>query len=488
MNRIFILILSLSVAYSSYSQPDYSSDFYVYDNKGKLQQTIRFDEVKAGANDFIIVSKDGKYGIYNYKSNEITTELVYRDIAAVFNNNLALAKNKYEKWGLIDLNTNNHEVLSFEYYQIVQLDNRYYTVTKFDRKWGVYDVIEKRFVIPCQYDSRIGLKNEVFVLKHQNQYAFYGKQGEIVMPFQKQKFYLSYQYPLANIHRNKKTLLFNTSTLEYQTELEFEEYPIVFGNEYAIVTVKGRKHFLHHSGKLLTEQGFEEIDYFNDHGFAKVKINGRWGVVDKQGKIVVDFNYDNKDSCPELFRNGYHTVRKGSSAGVQRLDGSWLIEPTYYYFLYKDNGIMAFKEKQAFTLFDYNGNVIKSLPPNETIEPFGNVYLYTREGKISWMNKRFKVCGEFANMISFEKIENSNLIELEVMNEDWRYGIINQKGKLVIPADNILIQTYHVPFEILFVQNENEKWGAYNLKGKEIIETKYSRKINLNAGWSVFAE
>ena len=488
MNRIFLIITLLSVVYNSFGQHDFSSDFYIFDNRGKLQRTIRFDEVRVGANDFIIVSKDGKYGIYNYKSNENVTGLIYRDVAAIYSNGLALVKNNNEKLGIIDLNNSNQEVLSFDYYNIIQLDDRYFTVTKFDRKWGVYDVLEKRFVIPCQYDSRIGLKDEVFVIKHRNEYAFYGKQGEIVMPFQRQKFFLDFVYPLANIHRNQKTLLFNTQTLEYQSDLEFDEYPIVFSNEYSIVTVKGKQRFLHYSGRFLTVNGFDEVDNFNDYGFAKAKLDGVWGVIDKQGNLVINYEYESKDSCPELFRDGLHTARVNNAAGVKKLDNTWLIEPSFSYFQFNENSIAAYDKHQAFSLFDYNGKLIKSLPTNESIEPFGNVYLYTKDGRMSWMDNKFKVVGEFADLISLEKVQNSTLIEVEMMTDGWRYGLINHKGKIVVSIENKMIITHYLPYNVLFVQKEDGKWGAYNSKGKEIIESKYERKINLNNGWSIFAE
>lgn len=488
--RIFLMItILLSASYNTFGQRDFSDDYFIYDNKGKLQQTIRYDLVKPGNDDLIIIAKNGKYGVYNYKTNTIVTDLIYRDIISVFPNHLALAKNKSDKWGLINIKNNNEVVLPFEYYNITELNDRYYSVTQFDRKTGVYDVVEKRFVIPCQFDTRIILKDDVFVIRHQNQYALYGKKGEIVMPFQKQKFYLSYIYPIININRNNKTLLFNSRTLNYQTELEFDEFPIVFGPGYATVTIKNKQYFLHHSGRLLNQDGFEEVDFMNDYGYARVKKDGFWGVIDTLGKTMLPFKYETKNSCPELYHNGIYQERFNKDfQGIKKLDGSWLIPPKYYYFVIKKNCIMGFHKNQAFSLFDTNGKLLKSMPPNEIIEPFGNLYNYTNEeGKTGWMNQKFKIKGQ-PNNAFLDNFPHPKFAIIASQQNGWKYGAVNHKGKVIIPLENEIIQTYYAPHNIIFVKNINEKWRVHNLKGKQIIDGEFSKKMNLKNGWVVLAK
>lgn len=488
MNKFLIVILLLSIVYQSFGQRDFSSDFYIYDNKGKLKQTIRYDAVKRGANDLLIVSKEGEYGVYNYKTNTVVTDLEYRDIDAVFKNGLALAKNKHEKWGLIDAQNQNQEVLPFEYYKVFYLNDRYFTVTKFDRKWGVYDVVEKRFVIPCQFDSKIGLQDEVFVVKHKNQYGLYGKKGEIVIPFQKQKFYLDTKNNLVNINRNGKTLLFNSKTLDYQTEMEFDEFPVKFVNGAAIVSRDNRYGYMNSKGEMMTDFSYFQAENFNEFGFAKVKKSDYWTIIDKTGKEVIRIKlpYKSKRECPDVKYYGIYLERISEEMeGVRKIDGSWLIPPEYYFFFIKNGYITGQKKNREFFLFDLDGNLIKAMPPDETVEPVGQLYRYYNDGEFGWMNQKFKVIAApgTAYLNDFEHKKLATIFD----KDRKKFGAINPKGKIIIPLEIDYISTLDLEYKIVPFKKDG-KWGAYNLKGKEIIEPKYSERISLKDGWAFFKE
>ena len=488
MKRTLIIIFLLSIVYQVFGQKDFSTNFYIYDNKGKLQQTIRYDKVKLGSLGFLIVSKDGKYGVYNYKQEKIVTELKYRDIDAIFKNGLALAKNKYGKLGLIDINNANEIILPFDYYKIFYLNDRYYSVTGFNRKTGVYDVIEKRFVIPCQFDSRIGLQDEVFIIKNQNEYALYGKKGEIVMPFQKQKFYLDKKNHLVNIHRNNSTLLFNTQSLKYQTEVEFKEFPIKFSNDAMIVSRDGRYGFLNTNGEMMTDFSFFQAVNFNEYGFAKVKKKNSWTVIDKTGKeiLVTETIYESKRDCPDIKFDGIYLERISEELqGVKKLDGTWLIPPEYYFFFIKDGYITGQKKNQEFFLFDLDGNFIKSMPQNQTVEPVGKLYRYYNDGEFGWMNKRFKVKAKpgTAFLNDFEHPKFAPIY----LDSTKKFGAVNEKGKIIIPLEYDYINTFDLKYNIAPFKKDG-KWGVFNRKGKKIIAPIYSNRIALQDGWSIMVE
>ena len=43
---------------------------------------------------------------------------------------------------------------------------------------------------------------------------------------------------------------------------------------------------------------YDEADFFSE-GFAGVKLNGKWGFVDKSGKVVVPIKYEDGRSFSE---------------------------------------------------------------------------------------------------------------------------------------------------------------------------------------------
>jgi hypothetical protein len=146
------------------------------------------------------------------------------------------------------------------------------------------------------------MQDEVFTIRHNGLYALYGKNGQIVMPFQKQTFKTDSENHLINIRRNNKTLLFNTQTLEYQSELEFDEFPVEFINGFAKINKKGKYGFLSVSGKMITDFEYEIVYDFNEFGFATVQKNEKFGVIERTGKIVIPINFTEND-CPKVMND-----------------------------------------------------------------------------------------------------------------------------------------------------------------------------------------
>jgi WG containing repeat len=94
-------------------------------------------------------------------------------------------------------------------------------------------------------------------------------------------------------------------------------------------TVPNQWGYLHkRSGELLWPGRFQDASGFTQ-GFAAVKIDGKWGYIDRAGRITVQPTYD----AAFPFRGNYAVVREGDKRGFLRLDPqggiSVFIPPTY---------------------------------------------------------------------------------------------------------------------------------------------------------------
>jgi hypothetical protein len=477
MKKTALLFFLLIIGYQAIAQ----NTFYLFNAKGKVKATLQADLIKEGAGNYCIIYSEGKYGIYNYKNQKITTEIIYRDLD-ISENGLAKAKDKHEKWGIIQTaDTKDKTVLPFEYSEIQQLNERYYTLTKFDRKWGVFDAVENRFIIDCQYDTRIGLQDEVFTIRHNGLYALYGKNGQIVMPFQKQTFKTDSQNHLINIRRNNKTLLFNTQTLDYQSELEFDEFPVEFVNGFAKISKKEKSGFLSLSGKMITDFEYDNLSNFNEFGFATVQKNGKFGVIDTTKKVVIPINFTEKN-CPKVINNSLYISEKEGRFGIKKLDKTWLILPDYQSVGLRQNNIIAYKKDDSFYIFDYNGNLKYEMPPNQTIEPVGKLFRLSEDGNYGWTNQKLQIKGSIGlgYLYDFEH-ETITLIQ----KNKSMFGVVNSEGDLIIPIQYPSINIEEANYNIIFVQTSETSWAAYNLKGKQVIKPKYTDIIILNDGWSI---
>lgn len=88
------------------------------------------------------------------------------------------------------------------------------------------------------------------------------------------------------------------------------------GKTYHIVTSKG---------KNVGEETFDNAKAFTKDGYAAVEKNGKWGFVNSEGEIVIDFQYDDASS----FSNGYAAVKKGDTWGYIDTENTMAIEPTF---------------------------------------------------------------------------------------------------------------------------------------------------------------
>ncbi len=484
MKAYIILFFLLLLDYQSIGQ----NNIHLYNSKGKVKQTLSYDVILPGSGDYLVVSKEGDFGIYNYKKKELTVDLLYRDVE-IFPSGFATVKDKKERWGLIQLSktANDNNILPFQFYKMIYLNDRYLSIVDANNQCGVFDVLEKRFVIDCQYDTRITMQDEVFVIRHQAQYGLFDQKGGIVLPFQKQHFKLNPEHHLVSIRRNNSTLLFNTETLEYQSELEFETFPIVFEHGFALVQKNGKFGFLAISGQMITALEYSNASTFNEFGFAKVEQNGTWGVIDQTGKIVLPLQFSSKENCPTLYQNGWYLeYLNADSVGIKCLDGTWLLPPNYHSLMIKKNYFTAIKQDKSFYLLNKNGQILQKMPPNQSIEPVGTLYRLSENDHYGWLNSKFELKGTigigFLN--NFETPEVTTVFKPTVN----KYGIVNKNGDFVLPIQYAAIDLSAAAYNILFVQTNDKKWGAYNLKGKLIIETKYRKKIDLQNGWSLLIQ
>ena len=56
---------------------------------------------------------------------------------------------------------------------------------------------------------------------------------------------------------------------------------------------------------------YEKATEFNEYGFAAVKLNGKWGAIDEQGKEVSNLVYEFKEDVIPSFIGKYYKVTYG---------------------------------------------------------------------------------------------------------------------------------------------------------------------------------
>ena len=96
-------------------------------------------------------------------------------------------------------------------------------------------------------------------------------------------------------------------------------------------------------------------DIFKNNIFAK-KENGKWGYVDKNGNIVIDFKYEMTTNINEY---GYGAIKENGKWGVIDSNGTIIKEPTYELESYQPNFIGEYYEISNIYQVSYYSNEIE---------------------------------------------------------------------------------------------------------------------------------
>lgn len=113
----------------------------------------------------------------------------------------------------------------------------------------------------------------------------------------------------------------NVSDDEYD-EVAIDEKGVVLRNDRIFAKAAGKYYLLDEKGKKVTDDTFEDARPFNGEGYAAVRIDGKWGFIDKDGKVVIKPEYVEARS----FSNGFAAVRRATGWGFINEDNDVVIE------------------------------------------------------------------------------------------------------------------------------------------------------------------
>ena len=351
--------------------------FKEYDKVLPLENYSQNNNVWYEAN-VLLVEKDGKCGLINFDGKQIL-DTVYEEIYPLkgIENSLITVKN--EKVGLVD--DSGHEVIPNEYQEIKTLgkDTKKYIVKQND-KYGIYDVLD------CKYEEILALNNnKVFCVKEDGKYKVINNKEEILFSesfkeikavkdnfivYKNSKGYTAYNvetktklakeykdliytsnnkfisksgnnYGIINLD-NEIKVDFKYSKINYYEDLKVYELEInnidmnkILNSELAEIAhgvvseTNAKKAYV----KIWTEEGYK---YFETNGQEKKskdiltnnnlflsKENGKYGFVDKEGKVIVDYIYDDAREQNDL---GYVAVKKDGLWGSLDKNGNIVSE------------------------------------------------------------------------------------------------------------------------------------------------------------------
>lgn len=287
------------------------------------------------SNNTIIALKGKKYGVlsidgkaivpFEYKQIDITGEYIYATTndgnIKIFDSNgqetnitediaiINIPNTEYKLYiETIDGKTtyniykNEKKITKDEYSYIQYLYDNYFIAADENGKLGIIDDNEKN-KIGFNYNSvqKIENTNMIQVLNNNtNITEIYSKEMKEICELKN-----------ATIENNKEYIkLYNDEEIKYITkdEKEVKNTDIFTDNKIFAKKSGNRWGFVDINGNKVVDYKYEKATEVNEYGFAGIMQNGKWGVINNEGKIIVEPQYELNYNEPTFIGEYYQVI------------------------------------------------------------------------------------------------------------------------------------------------------------------------------------
>ena len=366
--------------YAGYIVSNKTEEEYRYgylNHKGKeilkleYNDISRITEIQDNENSYLICAKNGQYGVTKNENQVLNNE--YQSIHYDANNQILVIE-KSKKYGVVNLEAK--EILPMEYGQIdvtgnylyAKKDNEVIVYNKDGAKTNIsanisilntnnenykiridneneskYGVIDKdgKVLIEEKYNYIEYLNDNYFIVSNENgKLGILNDKGNEIVEINKDSIQRIENTELiqAALPENKVTQIydrtmkmicemqnatinveddyikvFNDGELKYFSkqgkELKNTE---VYANNQLFVAMKDNRYgFVDKNGNLVVDYQYEKAYEFNSYGFATVKKDGKWGAINEKGQEVVEPVYEIRNQREPFFIGNYYRVTYG---------------------------------------------------------------------------------------------------------------------------------------------------------------------------------
>ena len=251
----------------------------------------RYDEMSEIVNDSMVVKRDGLYGITDEKGQEII-EIKYEEIYPFSEDGFALARKENGTYMYIDRDGQTRKVPDEKYSDLGMISSERAAACK-DGKYGYLDE-NMEPAGEFTWNELTGIKGSTGAGKKDKKWVLVDKKGE------------------AKGDREYDDVIMDDGG---------------FCSNQKCIFVKDKKGYrlIDSKGKGIGKQEFDDAKAFTEDGYAAVCRDGKWGFIDDEGELVIDYTYEDAES----FRNGLAAVYVDGLWGYIDTDGKLIITPRF---------------------------------------------------------------------------------------------------------------------------------------------------------------
>lgn len=277
--------------------------------RGDLQSYVNFDMIYERKDGFYTCCKSEKKGVIDSDEN-IIVPCKYYSISE-FENNLAIISVLFEHF----------ENYDFKEGQWIYENNF---------KYGIVDISGNE-IVPCEFDEILHFTSGLSRFKKNKKFGFFNNKGEIVLP----PDYLDatqFRNNLAVIRINDNYSIINQygvpqiqSTYDSISFLNDTLFKVCINNKFGIID--GNE-------KPILDIIYDSISDFSIYGTSVVQKNGKYGIIDTDGQIVIPMNYKNLEN----FHEELAAFSLDSKYGFLNIKNEVVIPPIYSWVENFENG------------------------------------------------------------------------------------------------------------------------------------------------------
>ena len=175
------------------------------------------------------------------------------------------------------------------------------------------------------------------------------------------------------------------------------------------------------TGQVLLPPQYSHIDIFSNE-IACIKKNNKWGFINQSGEILCPIVYN---SIGRLHQN-FIEVTKDNGRGLVDRSGKVIIEPNYTYIKWIDSMIHYGNDKDEHFIYNVGSGGKYKHHFGKLIPQSNGLSFYIKAGKYGLVDTK----GKLVIPAKFEKIRayrnNRALVQL-----NGKFGLINEHGKIV---------------------------------------------------------
>lgn len=272
----------------------------VTDINGKQILNVEYDQIQIPGS-YIIATKDGSSETFDLTGTK-QENLKYANVLITSNENYSITIDTNDKYGVIAKDGN--VLIENKYNYIQYLYDNFFIVGGDSGKSGIVNDKGEE-ILPTNYEVIQKLDNsDIVQVMSGNILELYNKQMDQIISMENGKLDINENY--IKVYSTTQT---SYVSLDGELKTDFEIFPdnTIFASEK-----DGKWGFVDKNNNVKIDYQYDKVTEVNELGFAGIKKDGKWGVINKDGNVILEPTYTIPEQNGEPYFIGkYYKVISG---------------------------------------------------------------------------------------------------------------------------------------------------------------------------------